>query len=314
MCDDMKKETALAVIRSDYYSALADFGISHQEAQRQTEDHSDLIDSTLPGVEVGDSEIHGRGLFARTDFPRGSFICIARKGISRTLAGRYTNHAPCANAVFSFVENDIILVALDDIAAGDEIAVDYRQALALQINQPGAKDMLAPNGEIALSNTDRLHLSGTDAAVYDLLFNSDHANNLTVRERVLAFERVLASLPQEHIEPNHEFIDGLYRREITFKAGTMATGRIHRDDHMDVVLSGEMVVATEGGFEHIKGPCFRTSRAGRKKAGYALTDVVWATYHPTDCTTVDAVEKELFTEEFEDINISFQEVEAPCQE
>lgn len=304
-------EIELSVIRSDYYSALADFGISHQRAVEQSNDTSDLMPEELPGVSVAKSVIDGLGLFAFDSFESGDFICVGRVAEKRTLAGRYTNHSTNPNAVFSFADGDIILIAVEDIPTGEEITVDYRMALALQIVKPDIVTALVVLDTTSISKlSKRGALKGVDAAAYDLLFNEDHANNLTVRERVLAFENVLVKLPQAHIEPTHEFIDGLYRREITIKKGTLATGKIHKDDHMDVILSGEMLVVSDGGFSHIKGPCCKTSIAGQKKAGYALTDCTWVTFHPTDAKTVEEVEAELFIDEYDELNAEYKVVEA----
>lgn len=302
-------EKTLAVIKSDYYSVLADFGITHQEAYAQSINENDLIFDEIDSVEIKDSEIHGKGIFSKENFKQGDKICIGRIGNKRTIAGRYTNHAPNKNAFFMFEGNNISLFAFSDIAIGDEITIDYRDALALQISKEKQQfDLIVQSKEIGAHNTTRLMMTGLNAVAYDLFFSEDHIACLSTRERVLAFEAILELLPQDEIEPTHEFIDGLYRREITFKKGTFATGKIHRDDHMDVVLSGEMIVVTDNGFEHIKGPCCRTSIAGRKKAGYALTDVVWVTYHPTKTTTIEDVEKELFIDDFDEIVIKPEEV------
>lgn len=292
-------EIELSIIRSDYFSALADFGIAHDTAREQTEDHSDLIEEKIDGVCVNDSNIEGKGLFSDRFYKVGDVICNARKNDKRTLAGRYTNHSDNPNGSFLYNGKNIVLLAIKYIKENEEITVNYRHALGLQLKKPELSDnLIVKNKDISVLNTGRVYLTGVDAAAYDLLLNEDHINNLTVRERVIAFENVLLKLPQIEIPVTHEFIKGLYRREITFKKGTFATGKIHKDDHMDVVLSGEMIVVSDYGFNHIKGPCFLTSIAGKKKAGYALTDCVWSTYHPTQCTTVEDVEKELFIDDY----------------
>jgi hypothetical protein len=301
-------ETELAIIKSDYFSALADYGIEHQAAIEQTENHSDLIKDKIKDVSVKESEINGKGLFSEKDFKSSDLICIARKEEKRTLAGRYANHSPDPNGAFLFQNLNIILMAIKDIKRGEEITVDYRHSINLQMQLPkNINQLVVDNKDISVLTTGRVYLTRVDAAAYDLLLNEDHIDNLTVRERVLAFEAVLLKLPQVEIPVTHEFIKGLYRREITFKKGTFATGKIHKEDHMDVVLSGEMLVVSDGGYKHIKGPCFLTSIAGKKKAGYALTDCVWCSYHPTKCTTIEDVEKELFINEF-DINLEPVEV------
>jgi hypothetical protein len=297
-------EKELSIIKSDYFSALADYGIRHEDAVRQTEDHASMIDKKLDGVCVASSKISGQGLFAEEDIEKDSLICIARLADKRTIAGRYANHSPYNNAVFLFSGENIGLVAIRDIIKGEELTINYRDSISLQLKLPGKiNNLVVSNDSISTFVNGRCFLSKEEGAVHDLLFSRDHISYLSIRERVLAFEAQIESFPQKEIPPRHEFIKGLYKREITFLAGTCATGRIHNNDHMDVMLSGEMIVASEDGFKSLKGPCFMTSTAGNKKAGYALTDVIWATYHPTMATTVEDVESEIFLKEFDHINI-----------
>jgi hypothetical protein len=294
---DSMDNNELSIIRSDYYSALADFGYDHKTAREQTEDHSDLIDQDLMGIYRSKSEIEGTGIFVSRNVRDGDFICIARMGGRRTIAGRYTNHSPNPNGFMIFIERDVWIVAKREILSGEEITVDYRQALSLQLDDVGISI------DVSIFKAERKMLRGPKAAAYDLLINEDHIGNLTLRERIEAFENILLKYPQEEIKTDHEFIDGLYRRTVTFPAGTLATGKIHPQDHMDVMLTGEMIVASDEGYKYLKAPLIMTSIAGKKKAGYALTEVIWSTYHPTKCTTIEEVEKEIFTNEYLEIEV-----------
>ena len=296
-----------AFVRSSYLSVLADYGISHATAWKQSCDVTDFDDSPIEGLSVKESSIHGAGLFADKPYESGAVICCARAGGMRSVAGRYSNHSPFANARMRLAGEDVELVSVRSIAEGEEITTNYGKTLSLSLKRPEPSgcdySMTITNGTASLdiSLQDRGCMSGHDAAAYDLLFNEDHINCLSLRDRVLAFEHVLEGLPQIDIPVKHEFIKGLYRREVTFPKGMLATGKIHPEDHMDVMLSGEMIVASKDGFKHLKAPCSLTSRAGHKKAGYAITEVVWATYHPTSATTVEAVEKELTIDDFDEI-------------
>lgn len=127
---------------------------------------------------------------------------------------------------------------------------------------------------------------------------------LPLRDRVLAFEAFTSTHPQVPIPVKHEFIDGLYKREIIFPKGTLATGKIHPTDHMDVMLEGAMLVATEDGIKRIDAPCTLVSRAGHKKAGIALERTRWISYHPTSATTVEEVEAEIFCDSYDDIELT----------
>ena len=124
----------------------------------------------------------------------------------------------------------------------------------------------------------------------------------SLRERVEEFEKVLAMYPQSEIPVEHEFIDGLYRRQVTFPKGMIGTGAIHKTDQMDVMLTGEMLVATPDGFKHLIAPCTFTSRAGNRKAGIAIKETVWISYHPTSATTVAEAEAEILADDYEEID------------
>lgn len=97
----------------------------------------------VAGVVVGDSPIHGRGLFAETAIPKGCYIgCYEGAqttengmhvlwvegdeegqwvGYDGTNALRFLNHSAQPNAELDGQE----LYAACDIAAGDEITIDY---------------------------------------------------------------------------------------------------------------------------------------------------------------------------------------------
>ena len=279
---------------------MADFGLNHELVKGTVENTFDLINVKIPGIEIEESYIHGFGIFATKDYEKGKLICIAKKNGKRTIAGRFGNHSPNQNGAFIVFNNNLWLMAVEDIKKGDEICLNYRQTLSLQVDSPILSKVHDNMPELSRK---RFHLNGIEAAAYDLLLNEDHINNLSVMERVLAFENLLKQLPQIDIPVTHEFIPGMYRREITFKKGTFATGKIHRDECFDVVLSGEMIVVSEDGFKKIKGPCTLTSQPGKKKAGYALTDCTWINYHPTSCTTIEEVEKEIFVDESETLEV-----------
>ena len=283
---------SLAYIKSDYYSALADYGYCHKDVCEQSVNESDMIKSDIEGIETFNSEIHGTGIISTKQFEFGDFIAIARAGEKRTIAGRFINHHPYPNAAYNILDNgDIIIIAISDIQIGDEITTNYRQIMSF------TKHIQISNSskEIDITTVDRKSVNGSLKHAYDLLINGDHISNMSLTERIDAFETNLFQYDQVEIPVKHEFIKGLYRREITFKKGTMATGKIHPDDHMDVLLSGKMAIATEDGYKIIEGPLCLTSKAGNKKAGIALEDTTWVSYHPTDKKTVEEVEKEIFT-------------------
>lgn len=124
--------------RDDYALTLQQFGITHEEALAQSENDIDQIAIALGNARVAASAIEGAGLFATSAIKQGEVIAHARIGLMRTQAGRYTNHSASPNAAMVMLENgDIDLVSMQDIAGcmggndGEEITIDYRQALKL---------------------------------------------------------------------------------------------------------------------------------------------------------------------------------------
>lgn len=131
----------IAENRADYLAVLAEFGISHELARSQTENITDQIPFPYDGykIVVAPSELDGRGVFATAFLRAGEVIAPARLGGMRTPAGRFTNHTKEPNAIMQRVGDDIYLVASRGIngchggTLGEEVTVDYRQALRLTL-------------------------------------------------------------------------------------------------------------------------------------------------------------------------------------
>jgi|TARA_R100001143_G_C3333891_1_gene120810 hypothetical protein len=100
----------------------------------------------------------------------------------------------------------------------------------------------------------------------------------------------------------HSFSDGIYVREITIPPGLLILGKIHKHDHPNFLLKGEVVVITEeGGVEELKAPCSMISKPGTKRALYAKTELVWTTVHlnPTNTQDLKELEEEIIAPSYE---------------
>lgn len=117
---------------ADYFLFLKQYDISPGTARRISEITDDLMPFP-PGdwpVTLSASRIEGQGLFATKNMCPGDVIAPARINNKRTPAGRYTNHSARPNARFKLTpEKDFFLEASRAIRTGDEITVDYRQAI-----------------------------------------------------------------------------------------------------------------------------------------------------------------------------------------
>lgn len=129
--------------RDDFEQVLKDFGFDAETVRQQSEDESDQIDMPVAFkavAQVRDSNIEGKGLFLSWHTMSSQIIAPARISGKRTPAGRYVNHSMSPNCKYVADENgDIYLMSLRDIdgckggGCGEELTVDYRQALALNM-------------------------------------------------------------------------------------------------------------------------------------------------------------------------------------
>lgn len=126
-------------------------------------------------------------------------------------------------------------------------------------------------------------------------------------ETIQSFERQLRGLPQIDIETTHHFAEGIYGREIFIPAGTVLTGKIHRTDHLNFLMQGDITVWTDDGMKRLQAPAIIKASAGTKRVGYAHTDTIWVTVHASRETDLEKLEAELIVPENHRI-----EPEAPC--
>ena len=115
----------------------------------------------------------------------------------------------------------------------------------------------------------------------------------------MELEEAIKTLPQLEFEEKHHFAPGVYTRELFIPEGTVLTGKIHRHEIMNVLVSGTIRVTTDNGIERLTGPLIFNSKAGTKKAGYTETDVIWLNIHPTELTDLEEIEKEFIAPSFE---------------
>jgi hypothetical protein len=140
----------------------------------------------------------------------------------------------------------------------------------------------------------------------DLLSSLDMSDPVAVRAKIFGFERVLASLEQTEVEPIHVFADGLYSRQLLIPADNWITGKVHKQNDLNIVVYGRMRVLTENGFIEVAGPTQFTGKAGIKQMGYAYEDTLWITVHHTYLTDLDEIDAELFEDNDEPKVLDFK--------
>lgn len=99
----------------------------------------------------------------------------------------------------------------------------------------------------------------------------------------------------------HYFADGMYCREIFIPKGVVVVGKIHKHQHPNFIIEGDVSVLTEdGGVERIKAPKFMISSPGTKRLVYAHEDTIWTTIHATDERDLEKIEEEVIAKSYEE--------------
>jgi quercetin dioxygenase-like cupin family protein len=96
---------------------------------------------------------------------------------------------------------------------------------------------------------------------------------------IYRLEARILELPQVEMPVEHDHCSGLYARTMHIPAGTVLTGAVHREDCFFVVRKGTLAVTTDAGVTKAHAGDMLLSRAGTKRAGVAITDVVVTTFH-----------------------------------
>ena len=132
----------------------------------------------------------------------------------------------------------------------------------------------------------------------------------TKRERVDAImllqELSIAGIDSGDLEEaetslDEVFCNGIYTRQITLLKGTAAVGEIHKQQHINILSAGSVLVLTEDGMEQIDAPQRWVGEPGVKRATFALEDTVWTTIHATTSTSEKDLRNEFVAETFDDV-------------
>ena len=102
------------------------------------------------------------------------------------------------------------------------------------------------------------------------------------------------ALPQVDCPVVHHFGPGIYVREVLMPAGTLVVGHHHKTPHLNVFLSGSLVLLDQAGqAKTLHAPFLFVSEPGRKVA-WTVTDCIWQNVVATDETDIDALEALMF--------------------
>ena len=117
--------------------------------------------------------------------------------------------------------------------------------------------------------------------------------HIPTREEIDRLQREMAVMPQAQLETEHYFSGGMYCRKLTRPAGTLIVGKVHKKDHFFLCAKGEIIAWSEGGMKHLYAGDVICSKPGTKRVTLAVTDAIGITFHKTNKTNLDKIEKEL---------------------
>jgi quercetin dioxygenase-like cupin family protein len=103
----------------------------------------------------------------------------------------------------------------------------------------------------------------------------------------------MMKLPQVELQTEHHHIDGVYVRVVHRPAGCLIVGKVHKKEHLYVVMTGSVRVTTDDGVKDVYAPCVIKSSPGTKRAVLALEDSSCMTIHRTDKEELEDIEEEL---------------------
>ena len=96
----------------------------------------------------------------------------------------------------------------------------------------------------------------------------------------------------------HHFHAGMYCREVFREAGVIVIGAVHKKEHMYLIVSGTVIINDGSGeLQEVTGPYLFKSKPGTKRAVLAKTDTTCMTFHVTDLTDLEELEKELIEQD-----------------
>jgi len=117
--------------------------------------------------------------------------------------------------------------------------------------------------------------------------------NVPTLEQIERLQGEMMLMPQAELQTEHYFSGGMYCRKLTRSAGTLIVGKVHKKDHFFLCAKGEIIAWSEGGMRHLYPGDVICSKPGTKRVTLAVTDAIGITFHKTNKTNLDKIEKEL---------------------
>ena len=116
---------------------------------------------------------------------------------------------------------------------------------------------------------------------------------MNMRASVVALQNVMREMPQVEMQTRHYYADGMYARELSQPVGSVVVGKVHKREHLFILLSGRIKVVVDEEVQEISAPFVLVSKPGTKRALFALEDSAYLTVHKTAKKNLAKIEREL---------------------
>lgn len=116
-------------------------------------------------------------------------------------------------------------------------------------------------------------------------------------DTIYSVQDALLKMPQVELPVIHHFFHKGYGREMHIPAGTMLTGKVHKETSLNILLEGEIALLTPEGEKRVSAPYVVVSPPKTKRLGYAYTDCRWICIHGTEEVELDKIEEEVILDD-----------------
>ena len=118
-------------------------------------------------------------------------------------------------------------------------------------------------------------------------------NHVPTKAEIDRLQAEMVKMPQAELETEHYFSGGMYCRKLIRPAGTLIVGKVHKKDHFFLCVKGQIIAWSEKGMVTLNAGDVICSKAGTKRVTLAVTDAIGITFHRTNKTDLNKIEKEL---------------------
>lgn len=118
--------------------------------------------------------------------------------------------------------------------------------------------------------------------VDQLKFVLNYHKDMTYLDSVVELQEFIKeqNLETKEMPVINHFAPDVYARQMDASAGDLVISRMHRTEHLNILMKGSISILTEDGVQYFKAPMIMKSDVGSKRIGYFHEDSSWLTIHP----------------------------------